>query len=225
MTLKLALFRGLPEDCFEGHEFMMIKPTSKKLNTLAEICDQVPEPANDVMNIPGVGVQQLNTSWLVKNTHHPIYRQMLKRFGWTSGYVGLELVCGYRFTESKAVYWLFCDERYQSQTSLAPSYYGEALLQPPAVGEKFRGNLFLFKMVVQNKRRLPQPIPNGRPFTHPQPSVIFSLTDESDMRHDIIIMPVNKAEIAHVMFERKKTMECGAFTSRMWRTQLLCWHT
>ena len=55
-------FRSLSEDAFEGHEFILIKPT-EKLNSLDEICHVCLESADDVFEtIPGFGCHQIERS-------------------------------------------------------------------------------------------------------------------------------------------------------------------
>ena len=216
MNLDLTqVFQGLEESCFEGHEFLVVKP-SEKLSSLAEICDQVLAPADDLFDIPGFGAQQLNHQWLIENSEHPIYRQLVERFGWTSGFMGLELVNGYRLAEAKFVYFVYCDDAFERQTGLTPSYYGKALFPP---GKRVRGNLVIFKCMLNNKRRKANPLNASSSSSSSSPLYIL-LADDSDLEYEFILSPINKAEIAHLMSERRNAMEQGAYTHRMWRYSL-----
>lgn len=210
MNLDLTQFQGLSDDCFEGHEFIIVKP-SEKLSSLSEICQQVLEPADDLFDIPGFGVDQLNILWLSQNAQHLTYRRMIQRFGWTSGRLSLELVNGYRVAEAKIMYFVLCDDAFQSQTAMAPSYYGEALFGELPPGKHVRGNLVIYKCMLKNKMR------QQNRQTPQFPSLLLNLSDDSDITYEFIIAPINKAEIAHLLSERKRAMEEGAYTPRMWR--------
>jgi len=207
--LKLEIFGGLTEDCFTPHEFLVLKPTAK-LNSLQDICDEVLEPADDLFGMPGFGENQMNNLWLQDNPHHPLYKQMLQRFGWTSGRIGLETVCGYRPAEARFMYGCWCDDAFQMQDDLAPSYYGKTLFPPLESGKEVRGNLVVYKIYVKNKRRVETP-------KNPLAFLELQLTDDADLEFEYIVFPMNKAELALLLSERAKAMDDGAYTTRMWR--------
>lgn len=209
--LKLSTFRGLTEACFEGHEFLVVKPT-EKLSTLQEICDQVLEPADDLLEMPGFGANQLNADWLFNNPGHPTYRNMLQRFGWTSGRIGMEIVSGYRAAEARIMYLCFCDDSFQMQTDLSLSYYGRALFPPLNEGKHVRGNLVIYKLFLKNKRLCPPP-----PETQQLHFLNMQMTDDADLKFEFILFPINKAEIALMLSERCKALDKGSYTTRMWR--------
>ncbi|CAB9510665.1 ubiquitin-specific protease 16 [Seminavis robusta] len=205
--LNLEVFRGMPEDCFEGHEFLVVKP-SEKLGSLQAICDQVLEPADDLLDIPGFGSDQLDDVWLMENSSHPIYQKMVHKFGFTSGRIGHELLYGYRLAEARFLYFLLCDDSFQSELTMASSYYGEALFPPLSPGKFVRGNIVIYKVIVTNKQRKQQRQGNV-PF--------LEFTDDADIKFEFVLVPMNKAELALMLSVRKKAMENGAYTTRMWR--------
>jgi hypothetical protein len=209
--LKLDRFRGLTEDCFEGHEFLIVKP-SEKLTTMHQICDQAIDSADDLFDIPGFGVNQTNPDWLQDNPNHPVYQQMIQRFGWTSGRIGLETVYGYRPAEARFMYFLWCDDSFQSQMALDPNYYARALFPPLPAGKQVRGNIVVYKHLLIEKRRKSKPSSS--------PLLWLQMTDDADLEFEFILIPMNKAELAHVLSERCQAMEQGAYTTRMWRSSI-----
>uniref|UniRef100_A0A7S2PYX2 Uncharacterized protein n=1 Tax=Skeletonema marinoi TaxID=267567 RepID=A0A7S2PYX2_9STRA len=83
--INIDQFLSLPDEAFEGHEFMVIKPT-EKLSSLDEICRDCLEPADDVFEkIPGFGCHQIEKHWLMNNNSDPICKKIQQHFGWTSG--------------------------------------------------------------------------------------------------------------------------------------------
>jgi MYND finger len=203
------LFGNLGDDSFEGHEFLLVKPT-EKMDSLQDICDQVIESADDLFDIPGFGADQLNSSWILRKTGNRVYQRMVQKFGFTSGRLGHELVYGYRAAEARIAYFCYCDDCFQSQLDLAPSYYGKALFPPLTPGKFVRGKLVVYKVLMKNKSRRPkqQLGPLG---------LMIHGTDDDDLTYEFILVPMNKAELAFMLSERCKAMEMGAYTSRMWR--------
>ena len=155
----------------------------------------------------------MNALWLQDNRSQPSYQRVLQRFGWTSGCIGHELVYGYRVAEAKLVYFMWCDDSFLTEMTLDPSCYGEAVFPPLPAGKKARGNIVIYKVLLKNQRRKP-PVH----VRNPQSTNMFQLTDDADMEFEFALAPVNKAETALMLSERKKCMEKGAYTALfMWR--------
>jgi MYND finger len=211
VCLDLSVFAGLPRDCFEGHEFLMVKPT-EKFGSLQEICSEVLESADDLFDVPGFGQNQLNPAWLQGNYNHSVYKHMVQKFGWASGRMAQELVCGYRVAEARVIYFVWFDDCFQTQLSMPSSYYGEGLLPPLSPGKLVRGNLVVSKFILKAKQRKSKPAQS--------PVLTIQLTDDADVQFEYILVPMNKAELALMLSERKHAMELGAYTTRMWRYQI-----
>lgn len=214
IDLNLAQFEGLSEECFEGHEFLIIQPT-EKLASLAEICETVLKPADELLDLRGFQDHHLSPSFILQNQKDPTVRAMVQKFGFTSGSMGLELVYGYRMAESKFVYFIFCDDSFQKETQMATSYYAECLFSAMPSGKFVRGNLVIFKLMIKGKKRKPAD-PRGGGLM----MLLGGMTDDSDIEFEYVLFPVNKAEIAHLLSERMKAKEQGAYTDRMWRDEL-----
>jgi MYND finger len=207
--LDLSVFSGLTPECFQGHDFLVIKPT-EKLGSLQEICQEVLEPADDLFDVPGFGQSQLDDSWLLMNQGDPVCKRMVQKFGWTSGHIGHEVVYGYRVAESRIMYFLWCDDCFQRELSMSPSYYGDALFPPMEPGRRVRGNLVVYKVRLRKKQRRQTPKDSFSIMT-------LVMTDDADLQFEYILFPINKAEIALMLSTRKEAMECGAYTTTMWR--------
>ena len=68
-------------------------------------------------------------------------------------------------------------------------------------------NVVVFKFLLKNKSREPQ---------SNQPIQIL-VADDADIQFEFILSPMNKAELAHMLSERCKALDHGAYTTRMWR--------
>lgn len=206
-------FRSLDPAAFEGHEFLTIKPTGR-FESLAEICDQCLENADDIMDIPGFGHDQIQSQWAAINSEAPLSRALQERFGWTSGAYGVELMEGYRMAEDFIVYMVLCDDSFLNQRGLETSYYGGACFPYAYEGKDVRGNLVIFRLAVKNKEWRPMPSPGGLS------NLIFEPTDDSNLTFEYEMFPVCKAEVAHMLQERRRAMDNGSYTRRLWRTQI-----
>ena len=204
-------FQGLSEDCFAGHEFLVVKP-SEQLQSLEEICNQVLEPADDLFDIPGFGANQMNLSWLLGNQSHHTYQSMVHRFGWASGSMGHELVYGYRVAEARVTYFLWCDDSFQARLDLDPNYYARGLFPPLPQGKHVRGNVVVYKAIIKNKR-----IESNSSNQQNLMRMMMQMTDDADLKYEFVLQPMNKAELAYMLQERSKAIDQGASTSRMWR--------
>ena len=212
--LSLDVFRDMTDDCFEGHEFLMIKPVSEKLESLQQICDVAIESADDIFDIPGFGANQIDVNWLLENSQHIIYQKMVQKFGWTSGSIGLEMMYGYRAAEAKFMYFILCDDSFQMQLDLHPSYYGKGLFPPMPPGKFVRGNIVVYKLGLKNKKRKSQA---QRQLAFPDTLFFLESTDDFDLEFEFVLHPMNKAELALLMSERCRAIDKKKYTTRMWR--------
>jgi hypothetical protein len=120
---------------------------------------------------------------------------------------------GYRVAESKLYYVVLCDDCFQNPVQspgLELSYYGRACFNIPP-GKECRGNLVIFRLMAKKKQWRPSP----KGF-----DLLFQLTDDSGLQFEYEIYPVCKAEVAHMLSERRKALDQGAFTPRMWRSRV-----
>jgi len=208
-NVSVSQFRSLPESAFEGHEFLVIKPT-EQLPSLEAICDECLESADDMFEtMPGFGQNQIDPLWTLQNTiTHPAAKALQRRFGWTSGSHGIELMTGYRLVEDHFVYRVMFDDDFLNRRDLGQSYYGDACFDWVRSGRHTRGNLVIWKLLVKNKRREPR---------HFRSPLVISFTADVDLCFEWEIVPITKAEIAHLLKERMTAIETGQFTRRQWR--------
>jgi hypothetical protein len=216
-TLKLDPLIGLSNDFHTPHEFMLIKPT-EQLSAVTDICEQVLESADHIMDIPGFGSDQIQVMWPVENTSHPLQKQICDTFGWNagtgSGVYGVEIVEGYRMAEDIYVYMVLNDDCFQSPSQspgLATSFYGGSIY--PSVirkGKQVRGNIVIYKILIKNKRL--EELSSGGGF-----NLLMQVTDDSTLRYEYEMYPISKLEIALMLQERRKALEQGAYSRRMWR--------
>jgi len=71
VNTNLNQFRSLPQEYFEGHEFLIIKPT-EKLDSIADICETALEECDDIFDIPGFGTNQIDTLWVTTSDDSPL---------------------------------------------------------------------------------------------------------------------------------------------------------
>lgn len=208
--ISIDQFRSLSEEAFEGHEFILIKPT-EKLGSLDEICHVCLESADDIFEaIPGFGCHQIEKKWLMNNVSHPICSQIQQHFGWTSGTHDITPLEGYIISESPFVYFLMHDDNFIGSTDMAVSFYGDACFPWAREDKHVRGNIVIFKLMINDKRRIARNYPSAAKF-------IFIQTDDDDLQYDYNLFPVTKAEIGHMLQERRKAIEQGKYTRRQWR--------
>jgi hypothetical protein len=208
----LNQFRGLDKKYFEGHEFITIKPTNELAN-LAQICETALEGADDIFDIRGFGTDQIDALWISSNPRHDIARAVQQRFGWTSGAYQIEPFEGYRCAENILVYMVLFDDCFQNPVmspGLEPSYYGAGCFALP-VDKVCRGNVVIFRLMLKEKAWYPKP--RGA-------NLIFQFTDDSNLRFEYELYPITRLEIAHLLLERTKAMQQGAFSRRMWRSHI-----
>lgn len=207
-NINMNQFRSLPEEAFDGHEFLIIKPT-EKLHNLNEICDVCLEPADDIFQkVPGFGNDQIQPLWLMDNSSHPISKEIRKYFGWTSHCHGVDTLEGYRLSEDHFVYMIMYDDNFLSEMELSPSYYGDACFPHAREGNHTRGNVVIFKLFLKNKKR------KKTGLSH---MMTFICSDDDDLEFEHILYPVTKAEIAFMLQERMTAIEQGKYTRRQWR--------
>ena len=206
-------FRSLVgTDAFEGHEFIVIKPT-EKLSSLEDICSTCLESADNIFDkVPGFGNDQIQANWVLNNTSHPISKAIQKHFGWTSGAHGIDTMEGYRHSEDIFVYNLMYDDNFIGQTDLAVSYYGDACFPWARDNKHVRGNLVIFKLLIKNKKRFERDLTGVR--------MMLDCSDDSDLQFQYELYPITKAEIAHMLQERRKAIEQGNYTRRQWRYKI-----
>ena len=153
-------FRTLPASAFEGHEFILIKPT-EQLSSLADICDVCLESADNVLDVPGFGQNQIQPEWVMNNNYHPSAKAVKNHFGWTGPMYEVGVLEGYRPSEDIVLYMLMYDDNFLNQTDMAMSYYGDACFKWAREGKHVRGNLVIFKFVVKNKKKVKRDAPPG----------------------------------------------------------------
>ena len=213
MKGDLDMFRSLSPEDFAGHEFILIKPVPGPLS-LKEICNQCLESADDIMDIPGFGHDQIQLQWPTHNPCHLISQQIIRKYGWTSGFYGVDRMEGYSFKEDDAIIFVMFDDSFLTQMDLEPSYYGGACY-PGHIrnGKQVRGNLVIFQIMLKEKelKKKTKRQPNGGEFI---------VTDDEDLLYEYEMYPVSKATVAHILQERMKVLEDGSFTRRMWRNQI-----
>ena len=177
-SFDINQFKALPEDAYEGHEFILIKPT-EKLSSLADICDVCLESADDVFEkVPDFGHDQIQPGWVINNCNHPISRAVRKHFGWTSPEQGVSALEGYRHSEDHFVSMLMYDDRFQMQKDMADSYYGGALFAATRENTPMRGNLLIFKLFIKNKMRVKRDFSNV--------SLFISQSDDDDLKFEYV---------------------------------------
>lgn len=208
-NIDIDQFRSLPAEAFEGHEFLVIKPT-EKLSSLDDICHSCLESADDVFEkIPGFGCHQIEKAWLMNNYFDPINKKIQKHFGWTSGTHDITPLEGYIVSESQFGYFLMHDDNFIGRTDMEKSYYGDACFPWAREGKSVRGNLVIFKLMFNNKKRIVHDY-SGANFVCVQ-------TDDDDLQFEYELYPITKAEIGHMLQERRHAIEQGKYTRRQWR--------
>lgn len=206
-------FRSLPDEAFEGHEFILIKPT-EQLSTLAEICDVCLESADDILGVPGFGEKQIQAEWVMNNWSSPAAQAVKNHFGWTSPMYEVGVLEGYRPSEDHIVYMLMYDDNFLGEKAMAASYYGDACFSWARQGKHVRGNIVIFKFLIKNKKRVKREAPAGfRGF-------MMSCSDDDDLHHEWELYPSTKAEIAHMLRERRNAISLGKYTRRQWRCKI-----
>jgi hypothetical protein len=218
MKGDLDVFRSLSPDDFAGHEFILIKPVPGPLS-IQEICNQCLESADDIMDIPGFGHDQIQILWPAQNPRHRISQQIIRKYGWKSGAYGVDRMGGYSAKEDDWIMFVMSDDSFLTQMDLQTSYYGgacypEYIIDPEyrGNGKQVRGNIVIFQIMLKNKklRQLKQKT-NG---------LQVLLSDDVDLFYEYEMYPVSKASVAHMLQERMKVLEDGSFTRRMWRTHI-----
>jgi len=197
----------LPEDAFEGHEFILIKPT-EKLPSLTRICDEVLEDADDVFEkIPGFGQDHIETKWLIQsqNQNKPICLKIREHFGWTKLHE-ITALEGYRHSENAFVYMLMHDECFIDNPRLQASYYGDSLFPHVRNDKNARGNVLMWKLMIKNKKRVPLDNSTAR--------MVFLMSDGDDLNFEYEIAPVTKFEVALMLQQRREAIARGKFTRR-----------
>eukprot|EP00984_Skeletonema_dohrnii_P018987 scaffold8991_cov155-Skeletonema_dohrnii-CCMP3373.AAC.32 len=211
--INIDQFLSLPDEAFEGHEFLVIKPT-EKLSSLDEICRDCLEPADDVFEkIPGFGCHQIEKHWLMNNNSDPICKKIQQHFGWTSGLHDISPLEGYIVSESQYVFFLMHDDNFIGRTDMATSFYGDACFPWAREGKHVRGNLVIFKLMIKNKKRVARNYPAAA-------SLICIETDDDDLQFEYELCPTTKAEVGHMLQERRKAIEQGKYTRRQWRQKV-----
>ena len=219
INTNLNMFRGLKEavpDAFEGYEFLLIKPTDRFPDDgLVHVCAQVLESADDIMEIAEFGTKQLQPLWAAGNSRKsPIGKKIVKKYGWTSGVYTVEVMEGYRLAENMFAYMVLSDDAFtipEGSPNQKDSYYGASVF-PSVVqaGKQVRGNLVVYKTLLKNKQwRAPE--------QHISPLVNFMLGDDSNLQFEFEMYPICKAEIAHMLVERRRALEENGYSRRMWR--------
>lgn len=212
----LEPFRNLKPEDFEPHEFLLLKPTGK-MGTLAEICNQCLESADDIMDVPGFGHDQIQPGWF--NNFHPVTKALCKKYGWTSRSFGVETMEGYHLKEDGVINMMLCDDCFLTQENQAPSYYGWACF-PHWYREgkrPVRGNLILFRIQTKNRKKKEQRKNVG------QKDKIMQIvtTADSDLEYEYEMHPLCKAEVAHILRDRLNNLESGQYSRRAWRHVML----
>ena len=212
-NVNIDQFRSLPKDAFEGHEFIVIKPT-EKLSSLEEICHTCLESADDIFEkVPGFGNDQIQPNWALNySSFHPIAKAIQKHFGWTSPMHAIGTLEGYRHSEDRIVYMLMYDDNFLNQRDLQVSYYGDACFQSARDDNHARGNIVIFKLLIKNKKRMKRDLSAYR--------FVYFGSDDSDLQHEYELYPITKAEIGHMLQERRKAIEQGKYTRRQWRYKI-----
>lgn len=217
IKLSLEPLVALPQRYNEPYEFLKIKPT-EAMESLEDICENVLESADHIMDIPGFGHNQIQPTWAADNTSHPLHKMICETLGWTSGVYGVELVHGYRLAEDFCVYFALNDDSFsnpQASPGLATNYYGGSIYSSHVrEGKAVRGNIIIFKQILKNKKWQPlqgklEPL-----------SLVFQFMDDSELHFDYELYPITKLEVAVMLQERRKALSEGAYTRRMWRYQL-----
>jgi hypothetical protein len=177
------------------------------------------ESADDILDIPGFGHNQLQSLWAVENSHrNPVAKRIVRKFGWTSGAYSVDLVEGYRMTEDIFVYMVLSDDSFAIPTQapdLQESYYGAGLF--PSIirqGKKVRGNLVIYKILLKNKQW------RSQPEVSPNIAFMWVLGDDSTLLYEYEMYPLCKAEIAHMLVERRRALDEDGYTRRTWRKVL-----
>ena len=206
--IDIDQFKSLPQDAFEGHEFILIKPT-EKLSSLEQICDVCLEPADDVFDkVQGFGCDQTQPLWALNNSNHTISKAIRSHFGWTSSEHGISTLEGYRHSEDHFVYMVMYDDNFLHQKDMDLSYYGDACFPWARENKHVRGNILIYKLYIKNKRRVERN--RNIPF-------IFICSDDDDLQHEFELYPITKCEIALMLRERREAIEQGKYTRRQWR--------
>ena len=146
----------------------------------------------------------------MNNMSHPICSKIQQHFGWTSGAHDISPLEGYIVSESPFVYVLMYDDNFIGSTDMAVSFYGDACFPWAREGKHVRGNVVIFKLMIENKKRSTRNYPSAAKF-------ICIQTDDDDLQYDYCLFPVTKAEIGHMLQERRKAIELGKYTRRQWR--------
>eukprot|EP00539_Tryblionella_compressa_P003784 CAMPEP_0178749172 /NCGR_PEP_ID=MMETSP0744-20121128/9268_1 /TAXON_ID=913974 /ORGANISM="Nitzschia punctata, Strain CCMP561" /LENGTH=183 /DNA_ID=CAMNT_0020402567 /DNA_START=423 /DNA_END=971 /DNA_ORIENTATION=+ len=181
--------------------------------SLHDICEQVLTSADFIMDIPGFGHEQIQPAWPAQNGSHPLQKKICQTFGWTSGLYGVELVEGYRMAEDLIVYMVLNDDSFQKtdqSPGLVNSFYGGSIY-PSIVrkGSLVRGNIVIFKLMIKNKRWKQQQ-------HSPLSDFLFQFGDDSDLQDEYELYPMSKLEVGLMLQERRKALDQGRYTRRMW---------
>eukprot|EP00985_Skeletonema_marinoi_P027499 scaffold22683_cov92-Skeletonema_marinoi.AAC.1 len=187
---------------------------TEKLSSLDEICRDCLEPADDVFEkIPGFGCHQIEKHWLMNNNSDPICKKIQQHFGWTSGLHDISPLEGYIVSESQYVFFLMHDDNFIGRTDMATSFYGDACFPWAREGKHVRGNLVIFKLMIKNKKRVARNYPALA-------RLICIQTDDDDLQFEYELCPTTKAEVGHMLQERRKAIEQGKYTRRQWRQKV-----
>lgn len=218
--LQIIHTEALRPHWMQGHEFITIKATDQLDGgggSLLDICEQVLEPADDIFDIPGFGMDQIDISWAMTNSKDPISQAIQRKFGWTSGSYAVDFMEGYQYTEDKMVYMLLFDDCFlnpHQSPGLETSYYGTSCFpQYGKEGKHVRGNIVIFKQIVMSKYWAEQPRVDPL-------SKLIQQTDESLLRFTYGLAPICKAEVAHILLERRKMIDQGLHSRRTWRQKI-----
>lgn len=209
--MNIDQFRSLPKEHFKGHKFIVIKPT-EELSSLREICEICLESGDNVLSkVPGFGNDQIQPAWTMTNSDHHTSKAIRKHFGWTSPYYGVDTLEGYRHSVDLIVFMLMYDDNFLNQSDMAPSYYGDACFPHVREGKRVRGNLVIFKLCLRNKKRKE----SSRDST-----MQIACSDDDDLEFEYLLYPITKAEIAHMLQERRNAIKQGKYTRRQWRYEI-----
>ena len=150
---SLSQFKSLTPDDFKGHEFLLIKPTGK-LNSIEEICHQCLQSADDILDIPGFGHNQLEVMWAHNNQHDPTAKVIREKYGWSSGTYAIETMAGYSRKEDNMCNMIICDDSFRSMMDQEPNYYGYACFPDlfTKLKQSVRGNLVMYRIIVKNRK-------------------------------------------------------------------------
>lgn len=129
---------------------------------------------------------------------------------------------GYRLSENAFTYMVAYDDSFLNPSTspgLQESYYGAACFpRKPDKGDQTvlcRGNVVIWKVFVKNKRRVALPKPTN--FMDQMFASFSHSEDDADLQYDYDIYPVSKAEVAHLLTERRNAIDSKSSNVRVWR--------